>query len=142
MAADTFADAVSKFGASAKAKLDDPAIKGEPEEQLRTPLVQLFEARFPAANLVGETALADLKIRPDFAVTQAKALTGFIEVKSPGKGADPRKFTDPASKARGGPPPGRGWRTALRPVTPSHMSKTVANSGPATFPLESEDEPS
>ena len=29
---------------------------------------------------------------PDFAVTVHKALVGFIEVKAPGKGADPRKF--------------------------------------------------
>jgi hypothetical protein len=30
--------------------------------------------------------------RPDYAVTFGKALTGFIEVKAPGKGADPRRF--------------------------------------------------
>ena len=49
-------------------------------------------------HLVGETTLADLKTRPDYAVTVSKALVGFIEVKAPGKGADPRKFTDPHDK--------------------------------------------
>ena len=39
-----------------------------------------------------------LRLRPDFAVTVAKALIGFIEVKAPGKGADPRQFHDPHDK--------------------------------------------
>jgi hypothetical protein len=32
--------------------------------------------------------------RPDYAVTLRDALVGFIEVKAPGKGADPRRFAD------------------------------------------------
>lgn len=44
---------------------------------------------------VGEASLADLKTRPDYAVTVHGALAGFIEVKEPGKGADPRRFKDP-----------------------------------------------
>ena len=57
--------------------------------------------RWPGAgsvHLVGETTLADLKTRPDYAVTVSNALVGFIEVKAPGKGADPRKFSDPHDK--------------------------------------------
>jgi hypothetical protein len=53
-----------------------------------------------AIHLVGETSLADLKTRPDFAVTVSNALVGFIEVKAPGKGADPRRFGDPHDKAQ------------------------------------------
>ncbi len=49
-------------------------------------------------SLVGETTLAHLKTRPDYAVTVHNALVGFIEVKAPGKGADPRKFSDPHDK--------------------------------------------
>jgi hypothetical protein len=49
---------------------------------------------------IGEASLADLKTRPDYAVTVHGALAGFIEVKAPGKGADPRRFKDP-------PPPSR-----------------------------------
>jgi hypothetical protein len=93
-------DAISAFGAAAKATLDNPAITGEPEDQLRTPLVTLVKAvaaltGLAAHNteLVGETKLSDLMIRPDFAVTRKGALIGFIEVKAPGKGADPTKFT-------------------------------------------------
>src|ERR1700730_12112983 len=43
-----------------------------------------------SVHLVGETTQSDLKTRPDFAATVNKALVGFIEVKAPGKGADPR----------------------------------------------------
>jgi hypothetical protein len=39
-----------------------------------------------------------MKTRPDFAVTVTNALVGFIEVKAPGKGADPRQFDDPHDK--------------------------------------------
>src|SRR3982074_1020120 len=37
----------------------------------------------------------EMKTRPDYAVTVSNALVGFIEVKAPGKGADPRQFDDP-----------------------------------------------
>ncbi len=95
----TLDDAISTFGASAKATLDNPAITGEPEDQLRTPLVNLIKSLAALTGLaahdtelVGETRLSDLMIRPDFAVTRKGALIGFIEVKAPGKGADPTKF--------------------------------------------------
>lgn len=88
--------AVSDFGASAKAKLNQG---GQPEDQLRNPIEQLFAALSrecgyaPAAvRLIGEASLSDLRTRPDFAVQLNKALIGFIEVKAPGKGADPRKW--------------------------------------------------
>ena len=99
MASKTFAGAISDFGADAKSKLKNAAIKGEPEDQLRNPLETLLHdlAQIDglppkAISLVGETTVKHLKSRPDFAVTVHKALVGFIEVKRPGKGADPRKF--------------------------------------------------
>lgn len=107
MAGKTLADAVSAYGASVKAKLTSVAISGAPEDQLRGPLEILIrdfaavEGMPPkAVELVGETTLADLKTRPDFAVTVSKALVGFIKVKAPGKGADPRQFSDPHDKER------------------------------------------
>jgi hypothetical protein len=39
-----------------------------------------------------------LKTRPDYAITVHNALVGFVELKAPGKGADPRKFKDPHDK--------------------------------------------
>jgi hypothetical protein len=41
-----------------------------------------------------------LQTRPDYAVSVSNALVGFIEVKAPGKGCDPRKFSDPHDKAQ------------------------------------------
>src|SRR4051794_32174211 len=99
MAGKTFAQAISDFGAAAKAKLSNPAITGAPEDQLRNPLETLLRdlaelGGMPATavQLVGETTVKHLKSRPDFAVTVNEALVGFVEVKAPGKGADPRKF--------------------------------------------------
>jgi Type ISP C-terminal specificity domain/N-6 DNA Methylase len=105
LAGKSVADAVAAFGASAKSKLANIAITGAPEDQLRAPLEALLRdlaevAGLPAGSvqLVGETSLAHLKTRPDFAVTVHNALVGFIEVKAPGKGADPRNFDDPHDK--------------------------------------------
>ncbi len=58
-------DAIARFGASAKAKLANPGVTGEPEDQLRAPLETLvvdlaelcgFKRQWLAA--VGETSLA------------------------------------------------------------------------------------
>jgi hypothetical protein len=105
LAVKTLATAVSAFGASAKSKLTSPAISGAPEDQLRAPLETLVRdlaeiGGLPvgSVHLIGETTLANLKTRPDYAVTFSNALVGFVEVKAPGKGADPRKFSDPHDK--------------------------------------------
>ena len=93
--------AVSAFGLEAKAKLSAVAAKGEPEDQLRNPLEQLFGAMADLCGLdrsklalIGESSLSELHTRPDFAVSYSNVLIGFIEVKAPGKGADPRRFKD------------------------------------------------
>ena len=105
MAGKTVALAVSNYGASLKPKLAKIAIGGAPEDQLRGPLDSLLRdlaevVGLPAGavHLIGETTLADLKTRPDFAVTVGNALVGFVEAKAPGKGADPRQFDDPHDK--------------------------------------------
>lgn len=104
--ADRVEKAVSDFGAAAKAKLTNPASIGQPEDQLRAPLEALFAALAREAipvstmTMVGEASLADLRTRPDYAVTVNNALIGFIEVKAPAKGADPRKFRDAHDKGQ------------------------------------------
>ncbi|MGE0421784.1 MAG: type ISP restriction/modification enzyme [Reyranellaceae bacterium] len=99
--------AISAYGAAIKPKLSGIAIEGAPEDQLRAPLdaliqdlAQLSGMAAGAVRLVGEITLADLKTRPDFAVTAHSALIGFVEVKAPGKGANPNRFTDPHDKAQ------------------------------------------
>jgi hypothetical protein len=108
----TLAEAISEFGKDAKAKLSNSAATGQPEDQLRKPLENLFEAlaeltgKTGMVTLVGETSLAGMQTRPDYSVTigagKAKALVGFIEVKAPGKGVDPRKFKDQHDKEQWG----------------------------------------
>ena len=94
-------EAISKFGIEVKSKLSSHAARGAPEDQLRAPLEALVVhlaalAGIPPGDvvMVGESAVAEIKTRPDYAVTRGNALIGFIEVKAPGKGADPRRFHD------------------------------------------------
>ena len=101
----TLQAAISSFGQETKAKLANPGASGAPEDQLRSPLASLITNLATLTGLdpntlvtVGEMSLADLKTRPDFAVTRSGALIGFIEVKAPGKGADPRRFRDAHDK--------------------------------------------
>ena len=99
--------AISAYGELTKSKLYNPAATGAPEDQLRAPLEGLFQELAaitgnPAGTvtLVGETTLTALSTRPDYAVTNRNRLIGFIEIKAPGKGADPRKFGDEHDKAQ------------------------------------------
>ena len=99
--------AVATFGAKAKEKLSNPAATGQPEDQLRAPfehlladLAELSLLPKSAVAAVGESSVSDLKTRPDYAITVHNALVGFVELKAPGKGADPRKFKDPHDKAQ------------------------------------------
>ena len=101
----TLGEAISRFGLEAKSRLSNPGVTGAPEDQLRGPLEVLVTNLAELAGLppgavvtVGETSLADLKTRPDYAVTRQNALVGFIEVKAPGKGADPRRFSEKHDK--------------------------------------------
>ena len=99
------AEAVSRFGAALRSKLSAKGAVGAPEDQLRAPLELLVTdlselLLFKPGEVipVGETTLSSLKTRPDYAVTVKNALVGFIEVKAPGKGADPRRFKDEHDK--------------------------------------------
>ncbi|MFP4173994.1 MAG: N-6 DNA methylase, partial [Candidatus Hydrogenedentota bacterium] len=69
---------------------------GEPEEQVRGPFENFM--RDVAAALgwrivcTGETPLPDRLGRPDFAVHLNDMLTGYVELKAPGVGADAARF--------------------------------------------------
>lgn len=66
----TLAEAISEFGKEAKAKLSNSGATGQPEDQLRTPLVNLFDdfahltGKGGNVTLVGETTLAGAQTRP------------------------------------------------------------------------------
>jgi Type ISP C-terminal specificity domain len=98
---------IAGFGLAAKDKLSNAGAFGQPEDQIRAPferllsdLAQLLNFPKSAVVAVGESSIADLKTRPDYAITVHNALVGFIELKAPGKGADPRKFKDLHDKAQ------------------------------------------
>ena len=105
----TLSSAIASFGTKAKEKLSNPSATGQPEDQLRAPFEQLLAELAEIVNLskanvtpVGESSLSDLKTRPDYAVTVNNALVGFVELKAPGQGADPRKYKEVRTTKRNG----------------------------------------
>lgn len=85
----TYADAVrTKFSA---------LTSGEPEDQLRAPFERLLTEGGTASGLsvvaIGETLLSSGLGKPDYSVECAGLLCGHVELKAPGKGADPSRFT-------------------------------------------------
>ena len=69
---------------------------GEPEDQLKPPVDQLFDAYSKIISrkivLKGESKLHDRLGRPDFAAHSGQLPIGYIELKAPGKGANPELF--------------------------------------------------
>ncbi len=84
---DKAVEAVARFGKSAAVKLNGG---GQPEDQLRSPMEKLFEDMAEGLGvsvaMIGETSLATLGVRPDYAVEVAGARVGYIELKAPGRG--------------------------------------------------------
>ena len=72
-------------------------VGGEPEEQLRAPLEGLLSSGGQCLGLivvpVGEAHLADRIGTPDYAIVVDGLLCGYAELKAPGKGARPERFT-------------------------------------------------
>lgn len=89
-------NAVGEFGRDARATLATGV--GQPEDALRTPLVNLVKAVAPRIGIrkvvpVGETRLEELEVRPDYAIEVDGAVCGYIEIKKPGLGADAPSLT-------------------------------------------------
>lgn len=102
----TVESAISSFGIAATAKLSALTANGNPEDQLRALFEKLLLdmaalSSFTNVLAVGESSIAHLGLRPDYAVIDSGALTGFVELKAPGKGGDPRNFTGKHDKEQG-----------------------------------------
>ncbi|MCH1927089.1 N-6 DNA methylase, partial [Shewanella sp. C31] len=69
---------------------------GSPEAQWVPLITRLLEGLAPEVRVVQEfrTGLG----RPDLAVYHRELRVGFVELKAPGKGADPERFADPHDK--------------------------------------------
>lgn len=69
---------------------------GEPEDQLKSPVDQLFAAygKIISCSIIlkGESTLHSRLGRPDFAAHSDDLPVGYIELKAPGKGANPDLF--------------------------------------------------
>jgi hypothetical protein len=88
------ARAVSTFGESCAAKLAGP---GDREAAIRSPLETLLGA---AGGHLGVQAVfhdevrdSERQVRPDYGVRVQGAITGYVEVKAPGKSIDPARFS-------------------------------------------------
>jgi len=88
--------ALRKFADAVTAKMNTLTV-GEREDQLRGPFENFMQdvgkALVVEIVCTGETKLAGRLGKPDYAVHAAKLLAGYVELKAPGKGADPRRFT-------------------------------------------------
>ena len=93
---DALAAAVSQFGAAVLPKFRQGY--GQPEAQLREPLERLLSAIAKEMRLKllthGEAELRELKVRPDFAITIGAGVCGYVELKAPDKGVDPRAWPE------------------------------------------------
>ena len=89
--------AIKKFADAVTAKMN-ALTAGEPEDQLRGPFETFMHEVGRALALdrvcAGETRLPGRLGKPDYAVHTAKLLAGYVELKAPGKGANPARFAD------------------------------------------------
>jgi hypothetical protein len=88
--------ALRKFADAVTAKMST-LTAGEPEDQLRGPfevfMVEVGKALAIKVVCTGETRLANRMGKPDYAVHAGKLLAGYVELKKPGLGANPNRFT-------------------------------------------------
>lgn len=89
-------NALSNFAAEVTGKFSGAAA-GEPEEQLRAPFDTLLQTVGAAVGkdivCVGETLLPSRLGKPDYAIHSGGLLTGYAELKAPGKGVERNRFT-------------------------------------------------
>lgn len=89
-------NALGNFAAEVSGKFSGAAA-GEPEEQLRAPFETLLQsvgaARGKDVVCVGETLLPGRLGKPDYAVNAGGLLTGYAELKAPGKGVERSRFS-------------------------------------------------
>ena len=88
-------DALRAFADAVTAKFAGAAA-GDPEEQLRAPFEDLLQAAAAALGrnivCVGEVRLGHRLGKPDYGIEEDGLLTGYAELKAPGKGVVRRRF--------------------------------------------------
>jgi hypothetical protein len=90
-----FDSVLKAFAADVTAKFS-LSVAFSPEDQLKSPVNTVLEEAGKMLNLdvnaVTEVHVDELGGRPDIGVTVGSLLSGYIELKAPGKGADPKKL--------------------------------------------------
>ena len=93
---DAILTALKRFADAVSAKMNQLSA-GEPEDQLRAPFEQFIAeaGKIHALKIVctGETQLPGRIGKPDYAVHSGGLLAGYVELKAPGTGAIPNRFT-------------------------------------------------
>ncbi|MEI8307534.1 MAG: type ISP restriction/modification enzyme [Chloroflexales bacterium] len=95
-AAQVFLPALQTFAADTTSKFAQQ-LKANPEDQLKGPISAAIKAAGVAlggmkVEVVTEIQVAELHGRPDMGVTVGGLLAGYVELKAPGKGANPEKL--------------------------------------------------
>ena len=87
--------ALADFAESLKRAFSVPGAAA-PEDQLKRPIGSLIEAAASAfgqsARILSEAHLAEHGVRPDLAVYVGGLVCGYVELKAPGRGADPTRL--------------------------------------------------
>ena len=86
---------LQKFADSVTKKMNPP-FQGEPEDQLRAPfevfMQDVGEAMGKPIVCQGETLIPGRIGKPDFGIIISDLLSGYVELKAPGKGARPERY--------------------------------------------------
>ncbi|WP_416977416.1 hypothetical protein [Streptomyces sp. T028] len=95
---ESVADLVARFGEEVRAKLQGPASAvSSREDSLTAPVEQLLRGMASRQRLTlvvhGQSRVKELGIRPDFAITSGGRTLGHVELKQPGSGADPERWS-------------------------------------------------
>jgi len=94
LAAEAILETLKDFARSVTGKFK-VQVAGDPEEQLRAPTEEFLKQAGAAMGLSvvpkGESQAEKIG-RPDFGIAVKGLLVGYVELKAPGKGADPRYF--------------------------------------------------
>lgn len=92
-----FFSALRAFAADLTSRFTQTTVAFQPEDQLKGTVETLVKEAstaltLPQINVFTEVQVSNLGGRPDMGVTQQGLLTGYIELKAPGKGARPQNF--------------------------------------------------
>lgn len=91
-------DLVAQFGREVRAKIQGPAgVSSGKEDSLTAPVEMLLRGMAKRQHMKltahGQSSIHRLRVRPDFAISTGGRTIGHVELKQPGKGVDPQKWS-------------------------------------------------